>query len=202
VTLACGYDGPVRTAPCLHVVGTFRSTGLAADEAPDLMLWLSDPGGDPPAFEIDAVLLRPQSAGRVSLRSADPRQPPRIELPAPTERADADRLAEGVRRAAEVASHPELRRCGAIPPEPVPAGGAELRAFIEAERYTLPHMVGTCALGAVVGPDGSVHGTRALSVADASVIPEALSGFPHLPTIMVAERVAERLAQHAPQVSA
>jgi choline dehydrogenase-like flavoprotein len=44
--------------------------------------------------------------------------------------------------------------------------------------------------GAVVDARGRVHGVRGLSVIDASIIPDAPAGFPHLVTIMVAERFA------------
>jgi choline dehydrogenase len=47
--------------------------------------------------------------------------------------------------------------------------------------------------GAVVDADGRVHGLGSLSVIDASVIPDAPSGFPHLITTMLAERLSERL---------
>jgi len=45
----------------------------------------------------------------------------------------------------------------------------------------------------VVDTDGRVHGIDGLSVIDASIIPEPPSGFPHLITIVVAERLAARL---------
>ena len=47
--------------------------------------------------------------------------------------------------------------------------------------------------GAVVDADGRVHGTEGLSVIDASIMPSVPSGFTHLPTIMIAERLAERI---------
>jgi choline dehydrogenase len=50
--------------------------------------------------------------------------------------------------------------------------------------------------GAVVDASGRVHGTERLSVVDASIIPEPPSGFPHIPTIMMAERLSEELARH------
>ena len=48
------------------------------------MLWLADP--DPPDSEraqltIEIVLLKPRARGTVRLRSADPTEPPRVELP-------------------------------------------------------------------------------------------------------------------------
>jgi choline dehydrogenase len=48
--------------------------------------------------------------------------------------------------------------------------------------------------GAVVDAAGQVHGAERLSVVDASIMPEAPSGFPHLITIMIAERLSERIA--------
>jgi choline dehydrogenase len=110
VEVDCGYGGPARDAPVLHLVTTFRSATASPDQAPDLMLWMSDPAGDPPGFEIDVVLLTPRSRGTVRLRSADPADPPRIELPGLRDPWDVERLVEGYRRALEVAGRPELRR--------------------------------------------------------------------------------------------
>jgi len=68
--------------------------------------------------------------------------------------------------------------------------------------YSIPHVVGTCAMGpsaddgAVVDTHGNVYGTEGLSVVDASIIPDSPSGFPHLITIMMAERLAERIGAH------
>ena len=47
---------------------------------------------------------------------------------------------------------------------------------------------------AVVDPLGRVHGVEGLSVIDASIIPEPTAGFPHLVTIMLADRLGETLA--------
>ena len=71
---------------------------------------------------------------------------------------------------------------------------------MRAESYSLPHVVGTCAMGprpehgAVVDPSGQVHGTEGLSVVDASIMPDVPSGFTHLPTIMIAERLSAAIA--------
>jgi choline dehydrogenase len=166
------------------------------------MIWLSDPTGsrnEPSSFELEVVLLRPRSRGNVRLASADPAQPPVIQLPSLSDPSDLERLAEGYRRALEVANRPELRRLGADPP---PAGGKqeELLKRIRAEAYSVPHVVGTCAMGrrpedgAVVDRSGRVHGVERLSVVDASIMPDVPSGFTHFPTIMIAERLSERIA--------
>jgi len=164
------------------------------------MLWLSDPRGAPPIFELDIGLLRPRSRGSVRLRSPDPTDPPRIELPGLRDPVDVERLAEAYVRGLEVTQRPEIRRLCADAPAPEARDGIELRDWIRAASYSFPHVVGTCAMGprpengAVVDRSGRVHGTERLSVVDASVIPNAPSGFTHLPTIMLAERLSEEIA--------
>jgi choline dehydrogenase len=199
----CGYRGPARPAPVLHHIATFHSAATPADQAPDLMLWMPDPDGSaggPASFEIGVVLLRPRSRGRVRLRSADPGQPPRVELPNLSDPFDVERLAEGYIRGLEVANRPEIRRRCADPPSPQVGGPKDIPDLVRAERYSLPHVVGTCAMGprpddgAVVYASGRVHGTGALTVVDASIMPDVPSGFTHIPTIMLAERLSEELA--------
>ena len=200
VDIDCGYRGPARTAPIFHLLATFHSSGSSSDDAPDLMLWLSDPRGAPPIFELDIGLLRPRSRGSVRLRSPDPTDPPRIELPGLRDPVDVERLAEAYVRGLEVAQRPEIRRLCADAPAPDARDVIELRDWIRAASYSFPHVVGTCAMGprpengAVVDRSGRVHGTERLSVVDASVIPNAPSGFTHLPTIMLAERLSEEIA--------
>jgi hypothetical protein len=43
----CGYRGPARDAPIFRLLATFHSSATQSGEAPDLMLWLSDPRGTP-----------------------------------------------------------------------------------------------------------------------------------------------------------
>jgi choline dehydrogenase len=127
----------------------------------------------------------------VRLRSNDPREPPLIELPNLEAQHDVERLAEGYRRAVEVASQPALRRhCSG----PEPAEPEDLEELIRAELFSVPHTVGTCAMGSVVDEVGSVNGVEGLSVVDASVMPDVPSGFAHIPTVMIAERLAEHIA--------
>jgi choline dehydrogenase-like flavoprotein len=189
VYLDCGYAGVGRSEPLLHVIATWHSQGRPEAETPDLMLWLSDPEGDPPEFGIEVVLLRPRSRGVVRLRSLDPLDAPLIELPDLADQSDVARLAEGYQRAVEVANSPALRRysSGSAAREP-----DDLKAFVCRELSSVPHTVGTCAMGSVVDGSGNVFGVDALSVADASIMPDVPSGFTHIPTIMIAERLAEK----------
>ncbi len=202
VALDCGYAGVGRSAPVLHSITTFHSAERSSEQAPDLMFWLCDPSGPPgelAPFEIEIVLLRPRSRGMVRLRSADPAEPPAIQLPSLSDPSDLERLAQGYHRAFDVANRPELRRlCAGTPP--AESRDVELTTLIRAEAYSLPHVVGTCAMGpfpasgAAVDTSGRVYGTERLSVIDASIMPDIPSGFTHIPTIMIAERLAETLA--------
>jgi choline dehydrogenase len=203
VDIDCGYQGPGRTAPVLHTIATFHSSSASNAEAPDLMLWMPDPDrstGGLASYEIGVVLMKPRSRGSVRLRSSDPAEPPHVELPSLTDPSDPERLAEGYLRGLEVANQPELRRLCAEAPSPEARARKAVRDVVHADHYSIPHVVGTCAMGprpedgAVVDASGRVHGTEALSVVDASIMPDVPSGFTHMPTIMIAERLSERIA--------
>jgi choline dehydrogenase len=180
VPVDLNYSGPAAD-PVLHAIASFHSSQTPRDQAPDLMFWIADPDGEPAEFGIEVLLMKPRSRGSVRLRSADPHDAPLIRLPNLQDPADMPRLMEGYRQALLVARLPQ-------------PGDAELEATIRAESYSVPHVVGTCALGAVVDAEARVHGTDHLWVVDASIIPDALSGFPHIPTVMLAERLSETIA--------
>jgi len=65
---------------------------------------------------------------------------------------------------------------------------------------SLPHVVDTCAMGpspeagAEVEVSVRMCGTERLVVVGASNMPTVPSGFTHLPTIMIVERLAKRIA--------
>jgi choline dehydrogenase len=198
VDLDTGWKGAGRSEPILHSIATYRSSLATLDGPPDLMFWVTDPEGEQGDFYLDPILLKPRSRGSVRLRSPDPLEPPSITLPNLEEPADIERLGEGYRRALEVANRPEIRQLTrqVAPTEPVDA--RELRKRVVENAYSVPHVVGTCAMGrspddgSVVDGLGRIHGIERLSVIDASVIPDAPSGFPHLITIMLAEHLASK----------
>lgn len=175
------YEGPASD-PVLHTITSFRSSLAPPDAPPDLLYWIADPEGDPAEFGVEVLLMKPRSRGSVRLRSADPNDPPVIRLPNLEDDADVRRLMEGYRHALQVFG---------LPAED---DDARLEAKIRTEEYSVPHVVGTCALGSVVDPGGRVRGVEGLWVVDASIIPEAPSGFVHFPTVMLAERLSEVIA--------
>ena len=202
VDIDCGYRGAARAAPLLQSLATFHSSAVSRDAPPDLMLWVRDPSPpeNPPQFTIDVVLLKPRSRGSVRLRSADPADPPRVELPNLREPSDVERLTEAYRRGWDVASRPRIRRLCADPLPAESGNDHELRRSIRQAAYSDPHVVGTCSMGlspengAVVDGSGRVYGTERLFVVDASIMPTVPSGFTHIPTIMIAERLSEQIA--------
>jgi choline dehydrogenase len=203
VDLDSGWRGAATTGPILHSIATFRSSKAASSGAPDMMFWASDPQGDGPAFYFDPILLKPESRGSVRLRSADPTAAPRITLPGVRQPADMERLEEGYLLGLDLANRAEIRAISKEAAPPEPTSGAELHRRVQQNAYSIPHVVGTCRMGPspeagdVVDAMGRVHGVERLSVIDASVIPEPPSGFPHIITIMLAERLSERVSELA-----
>jgi choline dehydrogenase len=199
VWLEPGYLRPGVSRPPLHTLATFRSSHCGQDEPPDLALWIPDPTGDPGEASIEVLLMTPASRGTVRLASSSPTAAPLIQLPQLDAEGDYDRLSEGLLRAKEIAEHAAVRALCEGPSTDL-SSSDEIRAWMKQERYSLPHTVGTCAMGSepgsgsVVDPHGKVHGIERLAVADASIIPIPPAGFPHVITIMIAERFAGELA--------
>lgn len=71
-----------------------------------------------------------------------------------------------------------------------------LKAHVLENVAGLFHPAGTCRMGAasdaqaVTDPQGRVYGVDGLRVADASIMPELISGNTNIPTLMVAEKIA------------
>jgi choline dehydrogenase len=197
--LDAGFSGDASCEALRHTIATYRSRRQPAGGPPDLMFWVHEPSEGDGRLYLDPILLKPESRGSVRLRSANPLDPPRIKLPGIPADRDVERLMEGYELGLAIANHRSIRALVAEPAPATPSGAAELRERVIANAYSLPHVVGTCRMGPspdagdVVDADGRVHGVDGLRVIDASVIPDAPSGFPHLVTIMVAEHLAQGL---------
>jgi choline dehydrogenase len=203
VSIDFGYGREVRPVPAFQVAATLRSEGAGADGPPDLQCIVGGPfaDGGPGVFFLGVALLKPRSRGAVRLRSADPSDAPCIDLGYFREPADLDRLAAGlarIRESAVAAVIAELSGGAELAPGRDIANGDRdgLREWIRRQAWTYHHPVGTCAMGpapdcgSVVDAAGAVHGIDGLSVADASVMPDIPSANTHIPTVMIAERIA------------
>lgn len=88
------------------------------------------------------------------------------------------------------------------------ASDAALNAFIRANVFGVWHASGTCRMGlasdpqAVVDTQGRVHGARCLRVVDASLMPRLPSANTNIPTIMIAEKIADTMLGERPPSAA
>ncbi|WP_053698600.1 GMC family oxidoreductase [Streptomyces sp. NRRL F-5755] len=189
-------------------VGLFLSTpwdtGVAGPDLQfhffrDLHLGPASLVGDPgaPGFTIAPTLLQPRSEGQVTLRSADPRDPARIDPRFLADEDDARALAFGIRMARELAHMPAFTpfRGPELAPGPDAVTSTELKEYIINHVETVFHPVGTCAMGhhseSVVDDQLRVHGVEGLRVIDASVMPRIVSANTHAATIMIGELGAD-----------
>ena len=196
VSIDLPFDRAVEPVPVFQVAATSHSSGTRSDVAPDLHCMVGGPyEGNPATFFLATALLKPHSRGSVTLRSADPTAPPRIDLGYYRASDDLDRIVEGLRRVRELAGVGAIKELsGGVDFGPGPE--VDLRTWVRSRTWTYHHPVGTCAMGvdpsagAVVDPACRVHGISGLRVVDASIMPDIPSANTHIPTIMIAERVA------------
>lgn len=135
----------------------------------------------------------PRSTGQVAIRSADGREAPEIRYNLVGDDCDADALVDGLALVQRIASAPPLAALIAsetMPGFPVDASRrAEARAYVQANAEPAYHPVGTCAMGsdnrAVVTPRLKVKGVGHLWIADASVMPDLISGNTNAACMMI-----------------
>ena len=149
--------------------------------------------------------VQPHSEGSVTLASADPAEAPRIDLNYFADPHDVLVMVAVMRKALEIAKAWPGGGLGdpVIPPHLAEAHGHETGAepsdaLLEdlARHYALTvyHETSTCRIGDVVDPRLNVHGVAALRVADASVMPNVVSGNTNAAAIMIGEKAAELIA--------
>ncbi len=207
-------DLPTRpgvTGPRFQAMATVRSHLAPADGAPDLHLFVAGPfdvstdlSPSGAVFGLVTGVVLPRSRGSLRLRSAEPLAPPHIDIGHLRHPDDLSRLVEATilaRRISRTDPLAELIAGDELAPGPAISDDDHdaLADSITSRVESYHHPVGTCRIGrdpdsgAVVDLRGRVHGVERLYVADASVIPTIPSAGTNVPTIMVAERIAEWL---------
>jgi choline dehydrogenase len=152
-------------------------------------------------FTFHVCQLRPESRGRVGLRSADPMADPAIFANYLATDEDRRALREGVKMMRQVAEQPALAayRSEELFPGKDVQSDEEIDAWIRKHAETIYHPVGTCKMGAasdemaVVDAELKVRGVAGLRVVDASVMPTLVGGNTNAPTIMIAEKAADMI---------
>lgn len=149
------------------------------------------------------TFLHPYSRGEITLKSADPFEPPNINPNYLADERDIEPLVKGIELARKVFAQP------AFDPyrlkEYLPGEEAKTReqvvAYIKSFAEPDYHAVGSCKMGvdnmAVVDPRLKVHGISGLRVIDASIMPFIITGNPHAPTTMIAEKGADMILEDA-----
>jgi choline dehydrogenase len=148
----------------------------------------------------------PKSRGALTLRSADPREKPRLVFNYLSHPDDREDMRSALRLTRSIMTQPAFDpyRGREISPGPQVESDAEIDAFITAHAETAYHPCGTCRMGraddptAVVDPECSVIGVERLRVADSSIIPLLTNGNLNLPSIMIGEKAADHILGKTP----
>ena len=189
--------GYVKSRPDLEIPDIqmfFRPMSMSAKQ------WF--PGIMPAAeqtYAFRACHLRPESRGRVWLRSADPRDPVRILNNFLSTDEDRRVLREGFRIMRRIGGQPAfdgVRGAEFAPgPQVSDDDDAAIDAYVRETLSTVFHPTSTCRMGiddrAVVDPELRVRGLDALRVVDASIMPDIVGGNLNATVIMTAEKASD-----------
>lgn len=171
--------------------------------------WSADSPAEGPhkfsAFTASVLQLRPESTGRLSLRSANMNDHPQIHPNYLATDTDCRTIVKGIQIARKIAQTNPLR--AHITEEHAPGAGVafddEAATLDWARRtsVTIYHPTGTCKMGrdpmAVLDERLRVRGVDGLRVADASIMPQIVSGNTNAPAIMIGEKASDLVLEDA-----
>lgn len=196
--------GPLTLAASQVVIFTKSSASI---DRPDIQFHMQPLSADKPgdgvhpfsAFTASVCQLRPHSRGEIRITSSDQFAYPEIHPNYLSDQRDCEVAINGIKVARGIAGAPALK--SRITRERVP--GSEYQSddeLLDAARkfsQTIYHPTSTCKMGqdemAVVDAQLRVHGIEGLRVADASIMPEIVSGNTNAPTIMIGEKAADMI---------
>ena len=155
-------------------------------------------------FQAHMGSMRSPSRGRIQVKSKDPRQHPSILFNYMSHAQDWQEFRDGIRITREIMAQSALDpfRGRELSPGKEVQSDAELDNFIREHAETAFHPSCSCKMGeddmAVVDGQGRVHGMQGLRVVDASIMPLITTGNLNAPTIMMAEKIADKIRGRAP----
>jgi choline dehydrogenase len=180
-----GLDRPDMQMMCLPLSG-------------DARIWLPGLQRRPVSkLSVRTGYLPLKSRGWVKLRSADPRDAPRIFLNMFAAPGDLEGMVRSIRLSRTIYAQSPLREL--IAHENLPGDAllrdAELTEHVRRHATHRAHPAGSCRMGtdegAVVDAELRVRGIDRLRVVDASVMPALPRGNPNLPIMMIGEKAAD-----------
>lgn len=150
-------------------------------------------------FQAHVGPMRSKSRGRVSLRSANPADNPKISFNYMSHEEDWEEWRRCIRLTREIFAQDAFKPF--VKHEIQPGAGvqsdSEIDAFVREHAESAYHPCGTCKMGrvddedAVVDSQGRVIGVEGLRVADSSIFPRITNGNLNGPSIMVGEKIAD-----------
>jgi choline dehydrogenase len=155
-------------------------------------------------FMFSMGLMRPDSRGRVKLKSSNPTDHPSFRFNYLEVEEDRRAMIDGVRRTREMVNQKawDEMRGEELTPGPQAKTDDEILAWIRSIGTTEFHPCSTCRMGtdegSVTDSEGRVHEVEGLRVVDASIMPNNVTGNLNAPVIMMAEKIADRVAGKTP----
>ncbi|TIN11800.1 GMC family oxidoreductase N-terminal domain-containing protein [Mesorhizobium sp.] len=151
-----------------------------------------------PGFSIGLSNCRPSSRGEIMIRSANPRDYPKIVANAFSTEADVAEMLAAVKFIRKIAAMPAMAEIieEEVLPGPSITSDADIIQDFRKRSGTVYHPVSTCRMGpdataAVVDPRLRVHGLAGLRVIDASIFPDNITGNTNAAAIMTGWKGAE-----------
>jgi choline dehydrogenase len=156
-------------------------------------------------YQVHVGPMYSDARGSVKITSADPRVYPALRFNYLSTAQDRREWVEAIRCARHILDQPafDAFNGGEISPGPDVQSDEEILEWVARDGETAYHPSCTCKMGldplSVVDPISmKVHGVEGLRVVDASVMPYVTNANIYAPTIMIAEKAADRIMNNTP----